>query len=152
MSSFKSLSCNDDLKDIINTAFDSDLDIAGAWGYTKELATEIITTDIPLNQFEHIFASMRAYIEMNMTLEVADRYASINVNELSRESLSIDNLTYHKTIYAITAIKESRYADFIQEYKDNYGKENFDLDAHFAKRKEETLNREVIHWFILPKK
>ena len=151
MSSFKPLSCNDDLKDIIKTAFDSDLDIAGAWGYSKELATEIITTDIPLKQFEHIFASMRAYIEMNMTLEIEDRYASINVNELSREVLSIDNLTYHKTIYTITAIKESTYSYFIKEYKDNYGKEDFDLDAHFAKRKEETLTREAIHWFILPK-
>ena len=151
MPTFKSLSCNNDLKDIIKTAFDSDLDIAGAWGYSKELATEIITTDMPLNQFEHIFASMRAYIEMNMTLEIEDRYASINVNELSREVLSIDNLTYHKTIYTITAIKESTYSYFIKEYKDNYGKEDFDLDAHFAKRKKETLTREVIHWFILPK-
>ena len=151
MSTFKPLSCNDDLKDIIKTGFDSDLDIAGAWGYSKELATEIITTDIPLKQFEHIFASMRAYIEMNMTLEIEDRYASINVNELSREVLSIDNLTYHKTIYTITAIKGSTYNLFIKEYKDNYGKEDFDLDAHFAKRKEETLTREVIHWFILPK-
>jgi len=152
MSSFQSLSCNDDLKDIIKTAFDSDLDIAGAWGYSKELATEIITIDIPLSQLEHIFASMRAYIEMNMTLEVTDRYASINVNELSRETLAIDNRTYHKIIYTITAIKESRYADFIKEYKNKYGKEDFDLDAHFAKRKKETLSREVIHWFILPDK
>ena len=152
MSSFKPLSCNDDLKDIIKTAFDSDLDIAGAWGYSKELATEIITSDIPLSQLEHIFASMRAYIEMNMTLEVSNRYASINVKELSRETQVIDNLTYHKIIYTVTAIKESRYADFIKEYKDNYGKEDFDLDGHFAKRKEETLHREVTHWFIVPAK
>lgn len=151
MSTFDSLSCNGDLKDIINTAFDSNLDIAGAWGYSKELATEIITTDMPLKQFEHIFASMRAYVEMNMTREVENRYASINVNEHSRETIPLDNLTCHKITYTITAIKESRYAYFIKEYKDNYGKENFDLNAHFAKRKKETLSREVIHWFIIPK-
>ena len=152
MPSFKQLSCSDDLKNIIKAAFDSNLDITGAWGYTKELSTEIITTDIPLKQFEHIFASMRAYIEMNMTLEAEDRYASINANELSRETLSADNKIYHKTTYTITAIRESRYAYFIKEYKDNYGKKDFDLNAHFAKRKKETLEREAIHWFTLPKK
>jgi hypothetical protein len=151
MSSFDSLSCNGDLKEIINTAFDSNLDIAGAWGYTKELSTEIITTDVSIQQFEHIFASMRAYVEMNMTLESEARYASINLTEVERETQSVDHRTYHKISYSISAIKESTYNHFIKEYKENYGEESFDLNAHFERRKEKTLHRKVIHWFILPK-
>ncbi len=44
------------------------LAVAGAWGYTQKLATIIESTDLPLTQLEHMLASMRTYIEMNMTL------------------------------------------------------------------------------------
>jgi len=149
MSTFKTLSCNGDLKEIIKAAFSTDLDIDGAWGYTKELATQIKNTDIPMHQFEHTFASMRAYVEMNMTCEKEDRYGSITLNETSRESLTLDTVNYHKVTYEVTAMQESIYASFIQEYKDNYGEKDFDLSAHFKKRKKETLYRDVTHWFQL---
>ena len=41
---------------------------------------------------------------------------------------------------------ESDYAKFIDEYKDGYGKEGFDIQDHFKRREEATLKREVVYW------
>ncbi len=147
MSPFKQLQSNNDIKEILKYAFDADLDISGSWGYTQALATIIHSANTPLAQFEHMFASMRAYLEMNMTQEEASRYGSINLNETKRERISIENLAYDKVIYTISAIKESDYNAFINEYKEGYGQKDFDLSAHFQRREEATLKREVIHWF-----
>jgi len=136
-----------DLKEILKTAFDSDLAVSGSWGYTQDDSTIIETSDTPLKQIEHIFASMRAYVEMNMTLAEEVRYGSINLNEITREDKNINNILYHKVTYEVTAMKESTYTTFIKEYKEGYGKSSFDLNLHFEKRKEATLTREVIHWF-----
>lgn len=150
MSTFEILRSNDDLREIIKTAFDADLDISGDWGYTQEGATIIHATNVPVAQFEHMFASMRAYIEMNMTLAPQDRYASINLNEINRELVTHESISYDKVSYQITAMKEEVYNAFINEYKAGYGKEDFDMTAHFNQRKEATLSRNVIHWFQLP--
>lgn len=147
MPKFQTLDTENNLKEIIKSAFDTELPINGSWGYTEALSTIIHTSDIPLIQFEHMFASMRAYVEMNMTREKDERYGSINLTEISREELTLKEDTYHKVSYEITAIKESTYNTFIQEYKEHYGKESFDLNLHFQKRKEATLHREVLHWF-----
>ena len=147
MPQFTQLKSDNDLKEIIKTAFDMELDISGDWGYEKEIATLIHSTSTPIGQLEHIFATMRAYTEMNMTLEQKDRYGSINVNELSREEISKDAHTYHKVIYKIEAMKEDIYNDFIQEYKEKSETPGFDIADHFQRRKEATLTREVTHWF-----
>ncbi len=146
---FEQLEDTNDLKEILKSAFDADIPLLGSWGYTQESATIIASTDTTLEQLEHMFASMRAYLEMNMTLEKDARYGSINLNELSREEYALDSKKYQKVIYTITAMKESLYSDFIKEYKEGYGKEGFDLNLHFQKRKEATLHREAIHWFQL---
>jgi len=151
MSTFSSLQCDDDLKQIIKAAFDTDLDIKGAWGYTQEDATTILSSPASLTQFEHMFASMRAYVEMNMTKEREERYGSINLNEIAREQLTIDTHTYDKVTYKITAMKEDIYASFISAYKEGYGNKNFDISEHFKQREEATLTREVIHWFEVRK-
>ena len=147
MQKFNKLKENENIQELIKVAFDTDLDIKGSWGYAKETATDILSTTVPLAQFEHMFASMRAYVEMNMTLPEEERYGSINLNEVSREQINIDDLLYDKVKYEITAINEKIYASFISEYKEGYGTEGFDLEAHFKKRKEATLQREAIHWF-----
>jgi len=151
MPTFKSLKSHNDLKEIIQSAFSTSLAISGSWGYTQEQSTILHHSDTPLIQLEHIFASMRAYLEMNMTQEKEDRYGSINVNEFKREEIYIDSLVYHKVTYTISAMQESTYNQFINEYKENYGKEDFDLEVHFNKRKATTLIREVIHWFEVHK-
>ncbi|MGC9351563.1 MAG: hypothetical protein ACP5D3_06200 [Sulfurovum sp.] len=148
MSNFEALTHENNLKEIIKSAFDMDLPISGGWGYTHEEATVIHDLhNIPLTQFEHTFASMRAYGEMNMALPEELRYGSINVNESNREEITIDDSVYEKITYEISAMKESLYAALIDEYKKGYGKESFDMEDHFQRRNEATLKREVIHWF-----
>lgn len=147
MVDFEKLSAEEEIKEVIKSAFDADFDIAGAWGYTEDEATHILSTELPYPQFEHIFASMRAYVEMNMTREEAERYGSINLSENNREELVTPQGTFHKVTYALTAMKESTYNAFIKEYKEGHGAKAFDLNLHFQKRKEATLHREVTHWF-----
>lgn len=147
MSTFKQLEKTEDLKEILKTAFDSDLPVYGSWGYSKDDVTLIEASDIPTVQIQHIFASMRAYVEMNMTLSEENRYGSINLNEKIRETFTMDKKTYHKVTYVATAMQETLYNSFIKDYKEGYGTESFDLNQHFEKRKEATLTREVIHWF-----
>lgn len=148
MAEFKKLTTTDDIKEIIQSAFDTTLDISGDWGYTLENATTISSTDgIPKALFEHKLSSMRAYIEMNMTLPKEDRYGSININELDREEIKKDNRVYDKVTYEISAMREDRYASFIEEYKDGYGKDWFDMDEHFRNRKLATLIRKEVYWF-----
>ncbi len=149
MISFEKLSNDDSVRDVIQSAFNSNLPVEDSWGYEQEDATIITSTEMPYKQLEHMFASMRAYLEMNMIQEESKRYGSINVNELSRDTLKQNTVTYHQVKYEITAIKELLYTEFIKEYKENYGKETFDLARHFQKRKEATLRREVTHWFKL---
>jgi len=142
---FKEIEVEDNLEALIKVAFDADLEVDGAWGYTQALATEIKPeNEGSVAQIEFTLATMRAYLEMNMTLSDEARYSAINLQELSREKVERH---YDKVRYEISAIKETEYKEFIAEYKENSGKASFDMSGHFARRKEATLKREVIHWF-----
>jgi len=146
MPEFKAINSSDPIKQIIKSAFDMEVDLEGGWGYDEESATIINSTNnLPVEQFEHTLATMRAYIEMNMTLSEDSRYGSINPKELSRESIAGTN--YIKVTYEITGMKEDLYAKFINAYKKGYGTPEFDMSDHFERRKTATLHREVEHWF-----
>lgn len=147
MVTFEQIKSDDDLREVIKTAFDADLAVSGAWGYTQELATIIEASEAPLHQLEHMLASMRAYIEMNMTLQADERYGSINLNETQREQIIAENKVYDKVTYEITAMKEEHYTAFINEYKEGLGKEDFDISAHFEERKKATITRDEVYWF-----
>jgi predicted small secreted protein len=147
MMSFEQLKSDNDLKEVIKTAFDADLAVSGSWGYTQELATVIESTEVPLAQLEHMLASMRSYIEMNMTLPKEDRYGSINLNETQREQIKVGDLVYDKVTYEITAMKEDLYTAFINEYKEGLGTEGFDITEHFNQRKKATISRSEAYWF-----
>ena len=147
MVTFEQIKSDDDLREVIKTAFDADLAVSGAWGYTQELAIIIEASEAPLHQLEHMLASMRAYIEMNMTLPAQERYGSINLNETHREQIKTDNKVYDKVTYEITAMKETHYTAFINEYKEGLGKEDFDITAHFDERKKATITRDEVYWF-----
>lgn len=148
MSDFKTINSDAPIKEVIRSAFDADLAVNGGWGYTKELATTIQNTkEMPIEQFEHTLTTMRAYIEMNMTLAQEDRYGSINPKEIAREEITESGLRYDKVTYEVSAMKEDIYASFINEYKENAEKPDFDLTDHFNRRKEATLKRIVEHWF-----
>lgn len=148
MSEFQVIKSSDPVKEIIKAAFDVDFSLSGGWGYSKESATVIHDTNaLPIEQFEHTLATMRAYIEMNMTLPEGERYGSINPNETRRELIADGERLYDKVTYEVTGMKEDIYAGFINEYKENSSKPDFDYSDHFARRKEATLTRVVEHWF-----
>ncbi len=151
MIKFAQLQSDNDLKEVIKSAFDANLALSGAWGYTQELATIIESTDVPLKQLEHMIASMRTYIEMNMTLPEEERYGSINLNETHREQIQIGDLVYDKVIYEISAMKEKTYTAFINEYKEGLGTEDFDITEHFNQRKKATITRTEAYWFEIHK-
>ena len=138
----------DNMHEVIQEVFGVNLDISGDWGYTPQRATIVNSLEIPIDQFLHMFATIRANIEMNMTLEEEDRYGGINVNFIDGKQVELENKIYDMITFEITAMKESQYADFIQEYKDNYGKnEAFDLNDHFKKREEATIVIQADYWF-----
>ncbi len=144
MQKFKEIEAEEDLQNFIKVVFNADLKVSGAWGYTKALATVIEQgNEGSVAQIEFTLATMRAYLEMNMTLEEDERYGAINLNELSR----VVEGEYEKVVYEISAMRELEYKVFISEYKENSEKPNFDMTEHFNRRKDATLKREVIYWF-----
>jgi len=149
MKSFSQVLHNKSVQDVIKAVFDADYPVDGGWGYTKELATVFKENPegIPLAQYEHILASMRAHLKMNIIQDEKDRYGSINLNESNRETLREDDKIYHKITYEIAAMKESDYARFIEEYKAGYGTDGFNIDDHFKRRKAATLIRIEPYWF-----
>ncbi len=144
MQEFKVIEAEEDVQNFIQVAFNANLKVSGAWGYTKALATVIEQgNEGSVAQIEFTLATMRAYLEMNMTLEEDERYGAINLNELSR----VVEGEYEKVTYEISAMRELEYKKFIAEYKENSEKPDFDMTEHFNRRKEATLKREVIYWF-----
>lgn len=138
----------DDMSQVIEEVFGVKLDISGGWGYDNNSAVKVHSLEIPIDQFLHTFAAIRANIEMNLTLEEDDRYGGINVNFIDGQQFEIENKIYDHITFEITAMKEKEYANFIQEYKDNYGKNpEFDMSKHFKRREKATISREADYWF-----
>lgn len=146
MKEFKEIEAEKDLENFIRVVFNANLKVSGGWGYSKDLATTIEQGDDgSVAQIEFTLATMRAYLEMNMTLAEDERYGAINLNEISRESEG----EYEKVTYEISAMKELEYKEFIDEYKEHFENSNFDMNEHFNRRREATLKREVVYWFKL---
>ena len=144
MQEFKEIEAEEDLENFIKVVFNTELKVSGGWGYSKSLATIIEqSNDNSVAQIEFTLATMRAYLEMNMTLDEDERYGAINLKELSR----VKEGEYEKVTYEVSAIRELEYKEFINEYKENFKKADFDMSEHFNRRKEATLKREVIYWF-----
>ena len=144
---FKKLELKDgeSIKEIIKTAFDMELPISGGWGYTKEEATIVEDSSMPLSQLEFIFASMRATLQMSITQPKEKRYGGINVKEIKKESSG----GYEKALFEVSGIKEDIYKNLIDEYKNGYGKDDFDMEAHFKKREQNTIKKVEEFWFKL---
>jgi len=145
---FKNIEPVENISELILEAFDVKLDISGGWGYDNKHPVVVHSLEIPIDQFLNLFATIRANIEMNLTLDEEHRYGGINVHFLDGEQFKIENKIYDHIRFEITAMKEKEYAKVIQEYKDNYGKNNnFDMAKHFEKRKELTIKHESTFWF-----
>jgi hypothetical protein len=145
---FEKVPTVDNISEVIEETFGVKLDISGGWGYDDKSAVVVHSLDMPIDQFLFMFSSIRANIEMNMTLDEDDRYGGINTEFIDGTQIEINNKAYDMISFEITAMKESTYAYFIQEYKDNYGiNKDFDLDEHFKKRKENTIHLKQEYWF-----
>ncbi len=144
---FKKIPSDDPIQLVVKSTFNVDLNIAGGWGYDQESAIILQESNYPTNQLEHTLASMRAHLEMNMTLPKEERYGAINVNELKREEFKQDIRKYDIITFKISAILEETYNAFIQEYKAGQDMVDFDVEDHFKRRKEATLIREETMWF-----
>ena len=145
---FKPVEPVDDISGVIEDIFGVKLNISGGWGYDNTSAVIVENLgDMEIDQFIHVFATVRANIEMNLTLEEEERYGGVNLTFEDSKKFEINNKTYDVVSFKVSAMNEKIYADFIQEYKDNYGKEEFDLSDHFKRRKENTITRDVDYWF-----
>jgi len=136
------------VQEVIKEVFGLDLDLDGDWGYDQNRALIVKDLSIPMKQFENTFAIMRSNIEMNLTLPKDKRYGAITVHEQGRKQKTVDNIIYDIVTFKINAIKEDLYAKFIQEYKDGYGKEEFDIQEHFVQRQKNTIERYKDFWFV----
>ncbi len=149
MDNFKQLNKVGNVQRVIKDIFDVELDISGDWGYDEKHPLVINKLDMPVDQFLHMYATMRANMEMNLTLHNDDdRYGAINATYLDNKIIQLDNKIYNQVTFKVTAIKEKLYASFIKEYKDGYGKKEFDLAKHFKNREENTISRDVEYWFL----
>jgi len=147
MIKIEQISAKDGLSRIIKSAFGVDLDISGGWGYSIEDALILGSSHKNRAELEHTLCSMRSHLELNLTREPQDRYAGINLNEISRERIDTSGKCYEKITYKIDAMLESEYARFIDEYKQGYGKEEFDIEEHFNSRKIATKSIEAAMLF-----
>ena len=146
--SFERLPAVDDMSGVIEDMFGVKLDISGGWGYDPKSVVIVNSLDKPIDQFLYTFSNIRANTEMNMILNKEDRYGSINTTFIEGKQIELENVKYDMITFQITAMKEDIYAEFIQEYKDNYAKnKNFDLDDHFKRRKESTITIKSDFWF-----
>lgn len=144
---FHEIRSGDNIKEVIKSAFDLDLDVSGEWGYDQNRALIIHSFDGDIKQLEHTLASIRAYIEMNMSLPEERRHGGINVNEIGRKTIRKNNKIYDKIIYEVSGMPEKRYAEFIEEYKKMYELPDFDIEDHFRRRRENTVILNSVFWF-----
>jgi len=145
---FEQLPPVDDLSGVIEDMFGVKLDIEGGWGYDNNTPVIVKSLEIPIDQFLHMFASIRANTEMNLFLEEEHRYGSINCNFIEGQQIEIEDKVFDMITFETTAMKESTYANFIDEYKQNYGKnKEFDLDDHFKRREANTITIQNDFWF-----
>lgn len=135
-------------EDVIKSIFDMDIALDGGWGYEQSDAIVIKEKDIAIKQLEHTIASMRTHLEMSITQKATERYGGINLTEIGRSEFQNGEEHYEKVTYKITAILESQYNDFIEEYKERYGQKDFDLSEYFHRRKAATNEREETLWFL----
>lgn len=145
---FNKITSTDSIKDIIKSISDMDLDVEGLWGYDIDSSTVINSCGKFMEKdFESLLCTLRANIQMNMTLSKEERYVSISVDEISREKITENHKIYDKVTYHISATKELEFKAHIEEYKKNHGDVNFNLAEHFKKRENCKIHIEEIYWF-----
>ena len=145
---FPQISNAEPIREVIKEAFDTDIEISGGWGYSISDAVILPDNLNSVKQLQHTIATMRAHLEMNLTQPPENSYGGINLNEISRENIRDNGINYSKVSYRASAMKESDYEKFIDEYKEGSMRDDFDLESHFDARKKATIHREINVWFV----
>ncbi|MEA3315217.1 MAG: hypothetical protein U9Q30_05120 [Campylobacterota bacterium] len=147
MIKFEEIKSDDSVNDILKGTFNLELPISGGWGYSELEMVEILNNSVPKEQLQYMFGTARSTIEMSLTQPKENRYAGINLKEISREEEILEGKTISKVKYEISAILEDIYNEFISEYKENHGKDDFDIASHFKQRDEKSIKLEKIIYF-----
>ncbi len=134
-----------DLAAMIERVYETRLEVSGGWGYDPHSATRIHALPVSKPQLQFNLAHMRTYLEMNITRTPQERYGGIDLQEVSRTLKG----TLEEVNYRVSGIPEALYNAFIDEYKAGYGRDDFDIGEHFARRNDATLVRTVGYWFDL---
>lgn len=145
MSEFVKITDKGDIRKIIKDTFNADLDISGGWGYDEKSAVIVHSLHVDKEQFFGMFATIKATIELSILKQEDERYSGINPSIKNIETLG----DFTKVDFEISAIKKQTYNELIKEYKDGYGKRDFDLEKHFEKRKSATLHANMTCWFLM---
>ena len=132
----------EDLRSFIKESFDVELPVEGGWGESEEDPT-LIPSSNP--QMQLIFATIKANLLLNILQPKEQKFGGINLKEKERtKEGDLEIVTY-----VVQAIKEDEYAKLIDEYKAGYEREDFDLEAHFERRKRATKNFELTSYFLI---
>lgn len=144
---FEKLNSVDSIKDVIRNLFDVELNLEGGWGYDSDSSLVINSLEVPIEQFITMFTTLRSNVEMNFQKQ--EKYGGITLSLEELKSIDVDIVEYQVARFKLSCMSEKVYVQFIKEYKDNYGKKEFDISDHFKRRKEQTLTRSVECWFCI---
>ncbi|MEA2098606.1 MAG: hypothetical protein U9P72_00580 [Campylobacterota bacterium] len=144
---FKKAQDVENIKETIKDIFDLELDISGGWGYDQQSALKIKKLDCSFEQFAHTFAIIRSNVEMNIMQEESNSHSGLNVHIENQKEITENGIDYKIVSFKVTATLTQLNKEFIKEYKENYGKESFDIQEHFQRRKEAEITRTIECWF-----
>lgn len=145
MTDFEKITNLPDTKLAIMNLFDLDLEICGGWGYDIEDVVIFKNSILDKTHLFHTFAMIRSIIEMSILRD--KEYSAINANLADIKIIKKDGKTYERANFSITAMKTKIYNELICEYKNSQSNQNFDINAHFQKRKDNTITRNINCWF-----
>ena len=132
---FKQLDKVDNIKEVIKSSFEVELDISGEWGYAQDKPLIVHSCD-SFDSFAFMFASIRANIEMSMVLDEDDRYSGINLTLIEKEELPNSII---KVTYKIEAMKNSIYKDSSKSTKMDMAHKSLIWVSIFNKEKQTLL-------------
>ncbi len=134
-----------DIKQSVSELFGLDLPISGGWGYDEQSAICIKSLDKSKEEMFLLLGSLRANVELSALKAEDERFGGINPSIKSIEEVG----GFVKVTFSIEAMRKNIYNELINEYKEGYGKADFDIAAHFEKRKQASIKEDMICYFQL---
>ncbi len=131
------------LRKVLNDVFKDagDLPIRGGWGYSREEAIVIDKNDpvvapgLPFDGvgIEYKIAELMAYLELIVFRKADDRYSGIETKVNTQYLKSIEGKQYDVLVVDVTAFREKDFNVLKEEWMDNEGNPDFDVQKHLEK-------------------